>query len=69
VREIGPVGRIVVATGQRPDLTITRELRLDLARGASCARSRHRAHRGGGRGCGDYFLALQRMFEGQDADA
>jgi thioredoxin reductase len=29
-REIGPVDRIVVATGQRPDLNLTRELRLDL---------------------------------------
>jgi thioredoxin reductase len=29
-REIGPVNRIVVATGQRPDLNLTRELRLDL---------------------------------------
>jgi hypothetical protein len=29
-REIGPVDRIVVATGQRPDLRLTRELRLDL---------------------------------------
>jgi thioredoxin reductase len=29
-REIGPVDRIVVTTGQRPDLSITRELRLDL---------------------------------------
>ena len=27
---IGPVDRIVVATGQRPDLALTRELRLDL---------------------------------------
>jgi hypothetical protein len=27
---IGPVDRIVVATGQRPDLAMTRELRLDL---------------------------------------
>lgn len=27
---IGPVDRIVVATGQRPDLRLTRELRLDL---------------------------------------
>jgi thioredoxin reductase len=27
---IGPVDRIVVATGQRPDLSLTRELRLDL---------------------------------------
>jgi len=30
LREIGPVDRIVVATGQRPDLNLTRELRLDL---------------------------------------
>jgi thioredoxin reductase len=29
-RTIGPVDRIVVATGQRPDLALTRELRLDL---------------------------------------
>ncbi|MDJ1157616.1 FAD-dependent oxidoreductase [Chelatococcus sp. SYSU_G07232] len=29
-RELGPVDRIVVATGQRPDLALTRELRLDL---------------------------------------
>jgi thioredoxin reductase len=29
-RRIGPVDRIVVATGQRPDLAITRELRLEL---------------------------------------
>jgi thioredoxin reductase len=29
-RELGPVDRIVVATGQRPDLTLTRELRVDL---------------------------------------
>lgn len=29
-RRIGPVDRIVVATGQRPDLSLTRELRLDL---------------------------------------
>jgi thioredoxin reductase len=29
-REIGPVDRIVVATGQRPDLELTRELRLEL---------------------------------------
>lgn len=28
--ELGPVDRIVVATGQRPDLAPTRELRLDL---------------------------------------
>jgi len=30
LRTIGPVDRIVAATGQRPDLTLTRELRLDL---------------------------------------
>ena len=30
VRTIGPVDRIIVATGQRPDLSLTRELRLDL---------------------------------------
>ncbi|HEX2552968.1 MAG TPA: FAD-dependent oxidoreductase [Microvirga sp.] len=29
-REIGPADRIVVATGQRPDLALTRELRLEL---------------------------------------
>jgi len=28
--EVGPVDRIVVCTGQRPDLSLTRELRLDL---------------------------------------
>jgi len=28
--ELGPVDRIVVATGQRPDLSLTRELRLEL---------------------------------------
>jgi hypothetical protein len=30
VRTLGPVDRIIVATGQRPDLTLTRELRLEL---------------------------------------
>jgi hypothetical protein len=30
IREFGPVDRIVAATGQRPDLHLTRELRLDL---------------------------------------
>jgi len=30
LRLIGPVDRIIAATGQRPDLTLTRELRLDL---------------------------------------
>ena len=29
-RKLGPVDRIVVCTGQRPDLAMTRELRLDL---------------------------------------
>lgn len=29
-RQIGPLGRLIVATGQRPDLGLTRELRLDL---------------------------------------
>ncbi|HYF56384.1 MAG TPA: NAD(P)-binding domain-containing protein [Salinarimonas sp.] len=29
-RELGPVDRVVVTTGQRPDLALTRELRLDL---------------------------------------
>jgi thioredoxin reductase len=29
-RQLGPVDRIVVATGQRPDLAMTRELRLEL---------------------------------------
>ena len=30
IRSLGPVDRIVVATGQRPDLALTRELRLEL---------------------------------------
>ncbi|RWC34689.1 MAG: flavoprotein [Mesorhizobium sp.] len=30
LRRLGPVDRIIAATGQRPDLTLTRELRLDL---------------------------------------
>ena len=30
LRRIGPVDRIIAATGQRPDLAMTRELRLDL---------------------------------------
>src|SRR5215216_5859615 len=29
-RELGPIDRIVVCTGQRPDLSLTRELRLDV---------------------------------------
>jgi thioredoxin reductase len=30
LRKIGPVDRIIAATGQRPDLSLTREMRLDL---------------------------------------
>ena len=30
LRALGPVDRIIVATGQRPDLTLTRELRIEL---------------------------------------
>ena len=30
LRQVGPVDRIIAATGQRPDLALTRELRLDL---------------------------------------
>jgi hypothetical protein len=30
LRWIGPIDRIIAATGQRPDLSLTRELRLDL---------------------------------------
>jgi thioredoxin reductase len=30
VHRIGPIDRIIAATGQRPDLSLTRELRLDL---------------------------------------
>jgi len=30
VRQIGPADRVVVATGQRPDLSLTKELRLEL---------------------------------------
>lgn len=30
LQTVGPVDRIIVATGQRPDLSLTRELRLDL---------------------------------------
>jgi thioredoxin reductase len=30
LRRLGPVDRVLVATGQRPDLLLTRELRLDL---------------------------------------
>lgn len=30
LRQVGPIERIIAATGQRPDLSLTRELRLDL---------------------------------------
>lgn len=30
MRTVGPVDRVIAATGQRPDLSMTRELRLDL---------------------------------------
>ncbi|MES0094320.1 flavoprotein [Mesorhizobium sp. M0030] len=30
LRQVGPIDRIIAATGQRPDLSLTRELRLDL---------------------------------------
>jgi hypothetical protein len=30
IRQLGPVDRIIGATGQRPDLALTREIRLDL---------------------------------------
>jgi thioredoxin reductase len=30
LRQIGPVDRVIAATGQRPDLSLTRELRLEL---------------------------------------
>jgi thioredoxin reductase len=38
-RELGPADRVVVATGQRPDLDLTRELRLDLDPWLESARS------------------------------
>ena len=38
-RVLGPVDRIVVCTGQRPDLAMTRELRLDLDPWLESARS------------------------------
>jgi hypothetical protein len=36
---IGPFERIIVATGQRPDLAMTRELRLDLDPWLECPRA------------------------------
>jgi thioredoxin reductase len=38
-RVLGPVDRIIVCTGQRPDLSLTRELRLDLDPWLESARS------------------------------
>jgi hypothetical protein len=38
-RTLGPIDRIVVCTGQRPDLAMTRELRLDLDPWLESARS------------------------------
>jgi thioredoxin reductase len=38
-RRIGAVDRIIAATGQRPDLSLTRELRLDLDPWLECARA------------------------------
>jgi thioredoxin reductase len=38
-RRVGPVDRIVVATGQRPDLAMTRELRLELDPWLECTRA------------------------------
>ena len=39
-RVLGPVDRIIVCTGQRPDLSMTRELRLDLDPWLERARAR-----------------------------
>jgi hypothetical protein len=36
---LGPFDRIIVATGQRPDLVLTRELRLDLDPWLECPRA------------------------------
>ncbi|MGF7161604.1 hypothetical protein FHS85_003245 [Rhodoligotrophos appendicifer] len=38
-RTVGPVDRIIVATGQRPDLSMTRELRLDLDPALECTKA------------------------------
>jgi thioredoxin reductase len=38
-RAVGPFDRIIVATGQRPDLAMTRELRLDLDPWLECPRT------------------------------
>ena len=37
--ELGPFDRIIVATGQRPDLDMTRELRLDLDPWLECPKA------------------------------
>jgi thioredoxin reductase len=39
LRQLGPVDRIIVATGQRPDLDLTRELRLELDPSLECPRA------------------------------
>jgi thioredoxin reductase len=39
VLELGPFDRVIVATGQRPDLDITRELRLDLDPWLECPKA------------------------------
>lgn len=36
---IGPIDRLIAATGQRPDLSLTRELRVELDPWLECARS------------------------------
>jgi thioredoxin reductase len=38
-RRLGPADRIVVATGQRPNLALTRELRIDLDPWLECAKA------------------------------
>ena len=38
-RELGPFDRVIVATGQRPDLDMTRELRLDLDAWLECPKA------------------------------
>jgi hypothetical protein len=37
--KLGPFDRIIVATGQRPDLTMTQELRLDLDPWLECPKA------------------------------
>ena len=45
LRTISPVDRIIAATGQRPDLTLTRELRLDLDPWLESVKALGAAHR------------------------